>query len=521
MNPEETDTDNSTASPSANVDPTTTKDSNKRPSQNKVAGVYAILEELDIFKDPTGRKHANIDGAAVPLRRSEQLKELVSQEYVRRHGETVTESNIEQAVLAISGKPLETRNVVVRVGGDAHRIVIDLVKDNMVAVVTAAGVTIEANPAAFIRPPGTASMRVADMTRFSLGDSAAAFDEYFALLGMDDEVNRAATGSYIVQAMRPQGPYAMLVVRGEQGGGKTTYARWIRGLIDPRSPADVELPRHNRHLAILAEHAHLISIDNISVISQTMSDAACRLATGSGFVTRMLGTDRSLAMFTGARPLMFTSIGDVAVAPDFLDRALLVTLPTRKAKMSEEQLAALFEELRPRLLAAVLHALHFGLKNIDSAQVPGEIRMIDAARLAVAAEPAMGLPTGSVVKAFLQTRTEAALITSLDSVVTRTLDLLQVKNHWDGSLEDLLVALHGSADTPRSRAVKDLPGNPRALRERLDRVGGALRHFGVTVDLSQLHPKHRTRIVVLTRSGAPKFNGHQNGHVGGDMALPT
>jgi hypothetical protein len=213
-----------------------------------------------------------------------------------------------------------------------------------------------------------------------------------------------------------------------------------------------------------------------------------------------------------ARPLLFTSIGDVGVAPDFLDRALLVTLPARKSRKTEEELLALFDELRPRLLAALLFATHVAMSNISSVEVPGEIRMMDAARFACAAEPALGLPPGSVVKAFLQARTDAALISSVDSVVTRVLEVLAQKNPWRGSLEDLLDVLHGSAGSSRSRATKDLPNTARGLRERLDRLSGALHHFGVAVDLSQLHPVNRTRVVVLERTGVQyKPNGHSNG----------
>ncbi len=483
----------------------------RMPAQNKAAIAFDILDKLPRFKSPTGRKFVVIDGAAVSLRRSEPVREFVSAEYHRITNATISESAIEEAVLAISGQPLETREAHVRVGGTADRIVVDLVTDNKTAIIRPEGVTVERADVPFARPPGTASLVVPEVSALNATDAAGAFQDFYNLLGIDDVYTRASIGAFIVQAMRPRGPFAMLIVRGVQGSGKTTVTRQIRRLLDPREPEDVEVPHNTRFLAIHAEHSHLLAYDNLSTLDQRLSDAFCRIATGSGFVTRALRTDRDLAAFRSSRPIVFTSIGDVGVAPDLLDRALIVTLPGRKDRKPETHLDAQFDALRPRLLAAVLYAVHVALQGMSKVAVPGEIRMMDAACFAVAAEPVLGLPPGSIVKAFLASRAEAAVTTATDSVVARTLDVLETRNPWTGSLEELLDALHGSSGSSRSRAVKDLPNNARALRARLDRVAGALRHLDVTMDFSQLHATRRTRIVVLKRAGAKHTNGHGNG----------
>jgi hypothetical protein len=58
-----------------------------------------------------------------------------------------------------------------------------------------------------------------------------------------------------------------------------------------------------------------------------LSDALCRLATGSGFATRALYTDAEEAIFAAQRPIAMNGIEELATRGDLLDRALLLYLP--------------------------------------------------------------------------------------------------------------------------------------------------------------------------------------------------
>ncbi len=80
-----------------------------------------------------------------------------------------------------------------------------------------------------------------------------------------------------------------------------------------------------------------------------MSDALCRLATGGGFTTRTLYTDQEETIFDAKRPVIITSIVDIASRPDLLDRSLVVRLlPIPDSQRKEEQtLWVEFELARP------------------------------------------------------------------------------------------------------------------------------------------------------------------------------
>ena len=86
------------------------------------------------------------------------------------------------------------------------------------------------------------------------------------------------------------GPFMILLVDGEQGSAKSTLCRLIRSLIDPnKAPLRCE-PKDNRDLAIAANSAWMVGLDNISKLPESLSNALCRLATGGGFSTRILYT---------------------------------------------------------------------------------------------------------------------------------------------------------------------------------------------------------------------------------------
>ena len=93
---------------------------------------------------------------------------------------------------------------------------------------------------------------------------------------------------WLLQALLPQGPYPPMMVSGEQGSAKSTFAEILRAIIDPHEIALRTLPSNEQDLFLAAKNGHLLAFDNLSGISSKMSDALCRLATGGAFATRKL-----------------------------------------------------------------------------------------------------------------------------------------------------------------------------------------------------------------------------------------
>ena len=93
---------------------------------------------------------------------------------------------------------------------------------------------------------------------------------------------------WMAAALRPEGPYPILAIHGEQGSAKSTLAKIIRKLIDPQQSPVLAVPGGVRDLIVSAVNGWLLAYDNISTVRDWLSDGLCRLATGGGFAGRAL-----------------------------------------------------------------------------------------------------------------------------------------------------------------------------------------------------------------------------------------
>ena len=70
--------------------------------------------------------------------------------------------------------------------------------------------------------------------------------------------------AWMAAAMRPVGPYPVLVVHAEQGSAKSTLVKVLRQLIDPHMAPVLAQARSTQDLMISAVNGWLLVYDNIS-----------------------------------------------------------------------------------------------------------------------------------------------------------------------------------------------------------------------------------------------------------------
>lgn len=304
--------------------------------------------------------------------------------------------------------------------------------------------------------------------------------------------------AYLVQALRPQGPYPVLTLVGEQGTGKSTASRFIRALIDPHSMPIRAQTKSEHDLVIAADNSWLLAFDNLSGVRPWLSDALCRLATGGGFSTRTLYTSRDEELFFALRPIMLNGIEDLATRPDLADRALAIQLETipESERKTEAELKAAFEQDRPRILGALYSAVSQALAGLDAVKLGALPRMADFAQWAVAAEAAFPVPAGSFLSAYQASREEAqqAALES-DAVAVAIRRMLEETNTWTGTTEELRRDLRKYLDTPLV-LPRDYPRSSQAMAGRLRRIVPVLRTVGIErEDLPRSAGKRPLRLV--------------------------
>ena len=298
-------------------------------------------------------------------------------------------------------------------------------------------------------------------------------------------------GAWLIASLRPRGPYPILTLFGEQGNAKSTAARVLKELVDPNSAPLRSPPKEPRDLAIAANNGHVIALDNLSWIPLWMSDALCRLATGGGFSTRQLYSDDEERIFEATRPVIITSIEEVVIRGDLMDRALLVELPKidEKNRRTEKQFKREFDKAKPRIFGALLDAVSEALRQLPDVRLPVLPRMADFATWAVAGEEALGLEKGRFIEAYTRNRRDAnqsvlessAIVEYLVKVAEDSSAWTEVEG-WEGTASALLCKMERMAPDSVKTKSRGWPTSARALSGQIRRLAPNLRASGITVE---------------------------------------
>jgi hypothetical protein len=370
------------------------------------------------------------------------------------------------------------RAVNIRVAEHAGRLYLDLADEHWRAVTIGPDGwrVLGCPPVRFRRSPGMLPLPIPER-----GGSIEALRPFLNLSNQNDFVLIVA---WLLAALRPDGPYPLLAISGEQGSAKTVLSKLLRALIDPNVGAVRALPREERELMISANNGHLLAFDNLSGLSSWLSDALCRLASGGSFAARQLYTNDEEMLFKAARPILLNGIEDIIGRPDLADRAIFLTLaPIREEqRRSETELWREFELARPAILGALLDAAAHGLKTLSSVHLDRLPRMADFALWATAFETGLW-PAGTFTRAYTANRKTAIEdVIEADPIAACVRQIMSERSSWTGSAADLL-----RVSVERRRHIGDAswPKNPRALAGHLRRAQTFLRTLGIDITFSR------------------------------------
>jgi hypothetical protein len=386
------------------------------------------------------------------------------------------------------------REVHLRVAGDGDCIYIDLCNDSWEIVEISSGgwriIDASEAPIRFRRTAGIQAL--------PHPERGGSLEQLRRHVPVQDEDAFALLLAYLVQALRPRGPYPALELTGEQGSGKTTAARIIRALVDPSRVPVRTRPREERDLVIAAENSWLPVFDNLSGIPAWLSDAFCRLSTGGGFGTRRLYSNREEELFYSLRPLVLNGIDDITTRGDLADRAITLRLSAipRERRRTESDVWAAFEADRPMILGALFDTLSVALRRIEKVALDRLPRMADFAEWVVAAEPALPIDEGAFMRAYTNNRESAREdAVASDTVASAIVAMLDDVGEWTGKTSTLLEDLKPYLPDP-DRPPRDYPTTYQAMGHHLRRIMPALRGVGVE---REDDPRERSRTFILRK----------------------
>lgn len=426
-----------------------------------------------LFNDD-GEAYASVEGGAYTIQ-SNEYREILGREYYRLTGRGANRNALADAVTTLSAIAKydgPSERVYLRVGETIGGIVLDAgTQDRGCIEITAGGWRILDVPPVHFRRTGKPLPFPKPM--------AADFSRLWQFLNIVPE-HRVLVAGWLLAALRPAGPYPILLLVAEQGSGKSAAARILKALSDPsRSPLRAA-PRDDRDLLVAAANSRVLALDNLSGLDYQTSDALCRLSTGGALSGRKLYTDSDETLIEVQRPAILNGIDDIASRPDLAERCLHVTMPPISTRRPEAELARDFERAAPAIFAALLDSLSMAIKrsaNLDIGPLP---RMADFAKWAAAGMPALGFSEAQFMEAYSQNQAQA-VETGLESSAVGEAIRTLMENRcgpWEGSAAELLKELSALArDETTSRAW---PRSPKGIVNALRRLAPALRHVGIT-----------------------------------------
>jgi hypothetical protein len=485
-----------------------------RESESQAQILLRLSDDATLFHDPTGRTFA-----AMPINGHIEVHEIASTGFKRwlKH-QFYDEENRPPSAQALQDAlgMLDSQatyrgpeeKVFIRVAGRGDRVYIDLGDASWRTVeVEAAGWRIVTDPPVrFRRPAGMRPLPepVRGGTIDRLGDFVNVEPAELLLLF-----------AWLAAALRPSGPYPILVLIGEQGSAKSTLARLARLLLDPHvSPLRSE-PKEARDLMVGAVNGWVIALDNLSTIPSWLSDALCRLSTGGGFATRTLYSNDEETFLDAMRPVILTGITDFVNRGDLIDRALFLHLAVipEENRRTEGMFWREFDAALPQLFGALLDAVAGGLRLLTEVKLPALPRMADFAIFGEAASRALGKPPGTFLDAYRENRRSANESVVEDNPVAGAARELASRGEWTGTAAELLVELRAIIEPPPSgpdgftikaggaRSASVLPKGPRAMSGAIRRLAPSLRMVGIHVELGERTNKARLITIRPAQSG--------------------
>lgn len=465
--------------------------------ETQARALIRLAEPAELFHDSEGAAYATVPVEGHPEThsvRTRGFKNWLRYRFFREQAKPPGAQALQDAVETLAAKAEfegAEMQAHVRVAAHGKNIYLDLANEEREVVeITEDGwrvLPLKDAPVRFRRPKG--------MFPLPRPRRDGSLEPLYDLLNLADEESQTLITAWLVAALRPSGPYPVLILQGEQGTAKSTAARVLRSLIDPNKAPLRENPREGRDLAIAANNGHVIGYDNISYLPPWLSDALCRVATGGGFATRQLYTDDEEKLFDFQRPIVLNGITDVATRPDLLDRALLVGLPTisKKRRRAERELYAELERVKPEILGALLDAVSVAIRNLDGVELEERPRLSDFAEWLTAAEEGLGWRPGYFMEKYagaMSENQERALAS--DPVAEAVLSFMADKREWTGTPTELHDALtrRTSDSTARSRSW---PRQPQHLTGRLTRLAPPLREQGLLFEEYQEGDRNKTR----------------------------
>ena len=295
----------------------------------------------------------------------------------------------------------------------------------------------------------------------------------------------------LLEALRPETPFPILELIGQQGTAKSSTQARLRRLVDPNAVDLRAAPKSVEDLFVSAGANWVTSLNNLSHMSSQVQDALCNLATGGGFAGRTLYTNADETLIEAKRPVFINGIVPLVTAQDLTDRVVHIELPELAAYRPERELDAGFDADAPAIFGGLLDLFVATLAELPRVKLDRPPRMADFAALGEAMMRAEGNDPGAFVSLYSANRRES-VARSLESspvacAIRRLVDessdtgtAAWPRDGGPGTVEHLLTRLSDYRE-----GADAWPRSARGLGDALRRQRPALAQIGIGIEFGR------------------------------------
>ena len=289
----------------------------------------------------------------------------------------------------------------------------------------------------------------------------------------------------------------------KKGPAKSTLMELIKMLVDPSAIQTLAFSRNIESMVQKLAHNYICYFDNVSKITESISDILCRAVTGSGFSKRELFTNDDDIIYNFKRCIGINGINLGATKSDLIDRGLIIEhipIPKHRKRLLKEIWGKFFE-IRPQLLGYIfdilVKVLTFQKQNPDGLKLSEYPRLADFAEIGEIISRCMGNKPGKFIEAYfrnieLQTRDVVE-----NDVVGKAIEIFidsRMTPLWNGTITELLDSLTKVAQDNlkiKTSNGKLWPQAPNSLSRRINLIKADLRSIGILLEKDYLDKSNR------------------------------
>jgi energy-coupling factor transporter ATP-binding protein EcfA2 len=280
----------------------------------------------------------------------------------------------------------------------------------------------------------------------------------------------------------------MIYFLGSQGSGKTTRGLMLANVLEPQTEMGAVLKKSERENNVVAKANYLLTADNMTKMSEDVSNWLCSLVTGHRVVERKLYTNSDTVAYSLKRTGIFTGkIKPAGLESDAEERMIFLEFERMTVAniRADDDLMADLRAAHPLILGALLADMSAALAALDG--IPTEAtfgyRFINFAKVFVAMD---SVDSAGYIDALNREATEAQIERVFDEpVLVALLRAVAAEDdgEWTGTAGELLLAIGRYAPDDAGRPGRAWwPNSPKGLSTHLRKQQHALTLAGLSLD---------------------------------------